>query len=51
MGRELANVHLGTRGAAALVRNDLRQRGEKWLHHATAAMIEATLTDWKEWRK
>ena len=51
MGRELANVHLGTRGAIALVRSDLRQRGAKWLHHAAADMIEMTLKDWKEWRK
>lgn len=51
MGRELANVHLGTRGAAAPVRADLRKRGPKWLQHASAAMVEATLKDWNEWRK
>lgn len=50
MGRELANVHLGTPGAVAAVRRDLRQRGAKWLHHAAADMIEATLKDWKDWR-
>ena len=49
MGRELANVHLGTRGAAAKV--DLRQRGPKWLEHAAEGMIDATLNDWKKWRK
>lgn len=51
MGRELANVHLGTPRAIAAVRRDLRQRGAKWLHHASAAMVEAMLKDWKEWRK
>jgi hypothetical protein len=51
MGRELANMHLGTPGTAAMAGRDLRQRGSKWLHHAAADMIEATLTDWKEWRK
>ena len=51
MGHELANVHLGTPRAIAAVRLDLRQRGSKWLHHASTAMVEATLKDWKEWRK
>ena len=51
MGHELANVHLGTPGAATLVRRDLSQRGPKWLHHAAQTMVDATLKDWKEWRK
>jgi hypothetical protein len=51
MGRELANVHLGMRGVTAAIRSDLRKRGPKWLHHAAAAMVEATLKDWNEWRK
>jgi hypothetical protein len=50
MGKELANVHLGTRKAVAFVRRDLRNRGPKWLHHAATAMVEATLKDWNEWR-
>ncbi len=51
MGRELANVHLGTTGAASRVLRDLRVRKPKWLNHAAAAMIDATMMDWKEWRK
>lgn len=51
MGRELGNVHLGSRRAVAAVRRDLRQRHPKWLQHASAAMVEATLKDWKEWRR
>lgn len=51
MGRELANVHLGTRNSAAVLSRDLRKRGPKWLQHATAAMVEATLNDWNDWRK
>jgi len=51
MGRELANVHLGARRGVAAVRRDLAQRKEKWLHEATEVMAEATLKDWKEWRK
>jgi len=51
MGHELANVHLGTRGAAPRIQKDLKQRGPKWLQHATDAMTEATLKDWNDWRK
>ncbi|MGD0412621.1 MAG: DUF2252 family protein [Verrucomicrobiota bacterium] len=51
MGRELANVHLGTPRAVAAVRRDLRRRDPKWLGQTTAVMAEATLDDWREWRK
>src|ERR1017187_700596 len=51
MGRELANVHLGACRAVAAVRRDLRQRKPKWLRQAAEVMTEATLKDWKEWRK
>jgi hypothetical protein len=50
-GWELANVHLGTKGAAPTVRRDLSQRKSNWLCHATDIMTDATLKDWKEWRK
>jgi hypothetical protein len=51
MGWELANVHLGTNGAATALRRDLSQRKSKWLCHATEIMTDATLKDWKDWRK
>jgi uncharacterized protein (DUF2252 family) len=51
MGRELANVHCGTRRAVAAVRRDLSQRKSNWLRHASEVMVEATLKDWKEWQK
>jgi hypothetical protein len=51
MGRELANVHLGTRRAVAAVRRDVAQRKSKGLRQAAEVMTEATLKDWKEWRK
>jgi hypothetical protein len=51
MGRELANVHCSTRRVVAAVRRDLTQRKSKWLRQATEVMAEATLRDWKEWRK
>jgi hypothetical protein len=50
MGRELANVHCGTRRAVAVVRRDLSQRKSKWLRQAAEAMVEATLKDWREWQ-
>jgi hypothetical protein len=51
MGRELANVHFGTRRAVAAVRRDLPQRKPKWLRQAAEVMVEATLKDWKQWQK
>jgi uncharacterized protein (DUF2252 family) len=51
MGRELANVHLGSPRAVPAVRRDLRERKPKWLRLAAEAMLEATLKDWKDWRK
>jgi hypothetical protein len=51
MGRELANVHLGTRRAEVIVRRDLPQRKPKWLRQAAEVMAEATIEDWKKWRK
>jgi hypothetical protein len=51
MGRELANVHFGTRRPVIAVRRDLPQRKSKWLRQAAEVMADATLKDWKEWRK
>jgi Uncharacterized protein conserved in bacteria (DUF2252) len=50
MGFETANVHLGTRGAAKAILRDLSKRPADWLHDAAAAMVKATITDWREWR-
>jgi len=51
MGREMANVHLGSPRTIAAVRRDLAKRKSKWLGQAAGIMTEATLNDWKEWRK
>lgn len=51
MGWETANVHLGTRSAAAAVIRDLTARPAGWLEEATLRMAEATLGDWKLFRK
>ena len=51
MGRELANVHLGTPRSAAVVRADVARRKPQWLRETAETMLGATLKDWKEWRK
>jgi hypothetical protein len=51
MGRELANIHLGTRGTARRILRDLGRRKAKWLRRAAEVMTAATLRDWKAWRK
>jgi hypothetical protein len=50
MGWETANVHLGSHGAIADVRRDVRRRPRKWLRTAAVKMLEATRESWKEWR-
>lgn len=51
MGRAIANVHLGTAGAADVIGNDLKHRRGNWLEFAAAAMSEAIERDWKRWKK
>jgi hypothetical protein len=51
MGEETANVHLGTPGAARQIEADLAARPRKWLRRAGAAMAEATVSDWNDWRR
>jgi hypothetical protein len=51
MGYELANVHLGTRDASTRIRADLRGHKPKWLRQSAETMAEATLADWKEWKR
>lgn len=50
MGFETANVHLGTRKAAAAILQDLRARPSHWLHRASVDMVDATVRDWETWR-
>jgi hypothetical protein len=51
MGRETANAHWGDRKAAALIVEDLKERKASWLYSHAARMAEATLKDWRAWRK
>ena len=50
MGWETANVHLGTRGAAAKIGRDLAARPAHWLRDAAAKMVDCVTEDWKAWR-
>lgn len=50
MGRETANVHLGSARADAL-QADLQGRPEAWLHQAAKRMAEAVAEDFEEWRR
>jgi hypothetical protein len=49
MGWETANIHLATPKVRKKVSRDLRGRRKRWLERATAAMAEATISDWKTW--
>jgi hypothetical protein len=51
MGRELANIHHGSRDAVETVRDDLGGRREGWLRDAAAAMRQATIEDFEAWRQ
>ncbi len=48
MGRETANVHLGS-GKKAILR-DLDARPDGWLEAAANAMLAATKADWAAWK-
>ena len=50
MGRETANLHLGSGDAIAAVSTDRKRRGKGWLLAAAHAMSEATVADWKTWK-
>jgi hypothetical protein len=51
MGWETANIHLGSRPAIPAVKRDLAKRKGRWLHKSSKAMLKATLSDWKYWRR
>ena len=52
MGRETANIHLGS-GAAAktAIGEDLDGRDRKWLRKAALAMVASVRDDWRQWRE
>jgi Uncharacterized protein conserved in bacteria (DUF2252) len=50
MGRETANIHLGSKGALKKIKLDLSKRSDGWLHNAAKVMVQATTNDWQRWR-
>lgn len=50
MGAEVANIHLGTVGAAAAILADLDKRPADWLEDAARAMSKSLEVDWHIWR-
>ena len=50
MGFELANVHLGTKGAQKKIQADLKKRPKTWLHKTATELKQATLVDYEQWK-
>jgi len=51
MGRETANIHLGTADALAAIHRDFSRRKDSWLLDAAGAMTEAMGQDFDAWRR
>ncbi len=51
MGRETANIHLGTEEKRRAILKDLRGRKQNWLVTAAESMAEAMASDWRVWRE
>jgi hypothetical protein len=51
MGWETANVHLGTPSVRKAILRHIRKQKGKWLHKATAQMLQAVRDDWETWKK
>jgi hypothetical protein len=51
MGRETANIHVGTEEKRRAILKDLRGRKGNWLLAASQAMAEAMEKDWRVWQE
>jgi Uncharacterized protein conserved in bacteria (DUF2252) len=51
MGRETANIHLGTKAARKPILRHMEKQKGKWLHKATLAMSAVITADWKTWKR
>jgi hypothetical protein len=51
MGRETANIHLGTPGQRVPILKDLRRRKANRLAEAAVVMAETVAKDWRVWRE
>ena len=50
MGKETANIHLGSPEAIPGIRSHLKSLRKEWLLTAARTMAEAVREEWKEWR-
>ena len=51
MGRETANIHVGTEEKRRTILKDLRGRKGNWLVGAAQAMADAMDKDWRVWKE
>jgi len=51
MGRETANIHVGTEEKRRAILKDVRGRKGNWLAGAAQAMADAMEKDWRVWRE
>ena len=51
MGRETANIHLGTERQRNNILKDLRRRKGNWLIQAAETMARVVENDWRAWRE
>jgi hypothetical protein len=50
MGFETANIHLGTPGARATIRSELRRLKGRWLRDRAEALAIVVRDEWARWR-
>lgn len=51
MGWEIANIHAADDARRHLIMADLKRRPDGWLQTAATAAAEASMADWKAWRR
>jgi hypothetical protein len=51
MGFELANIHSSDSESARFIKSDIAKRRAKWLETAAVQAAEATLKDWRDYRR
>jgi hypothetical protein len=51
MGRETANIHIGTVEKRRAILKDLRDRKSNWLLNAAQSMADAMSKDWHVWKE
>jgi hypothetical protein len=51
MGRETANIHVGTEEKRKAILKDMRGRKANWLLNAAETMADAMEKDWRVWRE